>query len=316
MKYEHFSLIEYARHIKMGENLKHFSKDFHFEIVQKDKPIPISNFAMQQQEFIKYIPTKISLQYLKVYKSITSYEEKLSKLKQKIIFIQLLLLVVFGLISYFLARNALKPLQESIDTLDRFAKDLIHDLNTPLTAMKLNLKLLEKDLHVKELKSFIRMKKSVETILELQKSLTVLRQNKAFQIAKINLCPIVYDVVELHKSNFPNLSFLVRCTGFEVKTNPNAIKQVLQNLISNAAKYNKPNGYIKIYTQRNRLFIQDSGIGIEEASKIFDREYSTHNSSGLGLDIVKRLCDAMEIQIEVESSQEGSLFILEFSQEL
>ena len=43
-----------------------------------------------------------------------------------------------------MAKSSLKPLKESIETLDKFAKDLIHDLNTPITAMKLNIKLLER----------------------------------------------------------------------------------------------------------------------------------------------------------------------------
>ena len=312
MKYEHFSLIEYARHIKMGENLQQFSKDFHNEVVTKQQHISIRNFSIEGGEFVKYIPTKYPTSYLKVYKSVKPYKEKLIQLKQKIIFVQFILLFIFGGISFFLARNALKPLQESINTLDMFAKDLIHDLNTPLTAIKLNLKLLEKDENIIKLKPFKRLKKSVETILELQKSLTVLRQNKAFQITKINLCPVIYDVVELHQTNYPDIRFLVECTGFDVRTNENAIKQILQNLVSNAAKYNKPNGYISIYTKEKKLFIQDSGVGIKEPQKIFDREYSAQNSSGLGLDIVKRLCDAMGVSIEVHSSNEGSVFILEF----
>ena len=312
IKYEHFSLIEYARHIKMGEDLSGFSKDFRYTFTKKQKHISISNFSEENGEFTKYIPTRHEGTYLQVFKSRDSYEQKLAHLKMKIIAIQIVLLFVFGLISYFLAKSALKPLNESIDTLDKFAKDLIHDLNTPVTAMKLNIKLLEKQKTLQDLKAFERLKKSVGVISELHTSLTTLLENKTFQLKTLNVCTIVSDVIELHQPNYPYLRFIIECFSLETKANENALKQILHNIISNACKYNTPNGYIKIYTKAKVLYIEDSGVGIKEPDKIFDREYSAQNSSGLGLDIVKRLCEAMDIGIDVVSNDKGSCFILTF----
>ena len=253
-----------------------------------------SFFEVLENEFVKYIPSREKNIYLQVFKSKKSFQQKAKKLKIKIIFTQLFLLLIFAFISYFLAKNALKPLNDSIDTLDKFAKDLIYDLNTPVTAMQLNMKILEKNGICVENKAFHRLKKSVESILELHISLKTLLENKTFQLRKINLCNLINDVVELHQINYKNLNFIVKCTNFEVNANEHAIKQILHNLISNACKYNRDNGYIKIYTKDNTLYIEDSGIGIKNPELIFNREYSTQNSSGLGLDIVKRLCDAWE----------------------
>ncbi|NPA59958.1 MAG: sensor histidine kinase, partial [Epsilonproteobacteria bacterium] len=77
-------------------------------------------------------------------------------------------------------------------------------------------------------------------------------------------------------------------------------------------KYNSKNGYIKIYTKEDSLYIEDSGIGIKEPEKIFIRSYSEKHSSGIGLDIVKRLAFAMNIVIDVKTSKNGSTFILKF----
>jgi len=57
IKSEHFSIIEYARHIKMGEDLSQFSKDFHHSFITEKGHINISNFTIYQDEFMKYIPT-------------------------------------------------------------------------------------------------------------------------------------------------------------------------------------------------------------------------------------------------------------------
>jgi len=314
IKEEHFSLIEYARHIKMGEKLNEFSKDFHNKITIKNKHIDISNFIINDDEFSKFIPTRDKKKYLQVFKSKNSYMEKLDNLKTHIILFQFILLSIFALISFFLAKNALKPLNESIQTLDKFAKDLIHDLNTPVTAMKLNIKILEQNEDIKAIKAFSRLQKSINSISELRKSLTTLLEHKTFQITNLNLCTILKETMELHQPNYPNLKFEISCSSLHINANRNALTQILHNLISNACKYNKKDGYIKIYTKNKTLYIQNSGANIEDTDKIFNREFSTQNSTGLGLDIVKRLCDAMEITIQVISTKNNdNCFSLKFN---
>jgi len=319
IKREHFSLIEYARQIKMGNSLKKYENEYHYKFVgsdnkhSKDKHIDIINFTITKDEFSKFIPIQHNEEYLRVFKSKRNFNNKLLDLKLKTISIQIALLLLFALISYYLAKNAIKPLQESIETLDKFAKDLIHDLNTPVTAMKLNIKLLDKNPHAKDTKPLIRLKKSIDTITELRENLTVLLEKKTFQVTTINVCEVVHDVIQLHQPNYAELDFKVKCGSFLVEVNANALKQILHNLISNACKYNSKNGYVKIYTKEKTLYIQDNGVGIKEANKIFDREYSGQNSSGLGLDIVKRLCEAMGIEVGVTSNENGSCFSLKFS---
>ncbi len=314
LKKEHFSLIEYAREIKMGEKIPKNGSIFHYRFVEKDgKAIDIRNFTITKDRFIKYIPTKRRNFYLEVSKTKNIFENRLHDLMMRIVLLQLLLLALFGIISYYLAKNAIKPLEESIDTLDKFIKDLIHDLNTPVTAMKLNIKILEKIPQAKELKALERLKKSIHTISELRENLTILLEKKTFLITDVNICEIIKDVITLHQPNYPDLKFEINCDNFIAQTNPNALKQILHNLISNACKYNKKKGFVKIYTKDQTLYIEDSGVGIEEPEKIFDREYSAQNSSGLGLDITKRLCDAMSIDIAVTSNKQGSIFHLKFS---
>jgi len=312
LKAEHFSLIEYARDIKMTQGTKDYSDKYHYTYIKNNLHIDIRNFKITENEFSKYIPMKGGLYYLEVFKSKDDYNIKISNLRIKIITIQLLLMLIFAFISYYLAKNALKPLQDSILTLDKFAKDLIHDLNTPVTAMKLNIKILQKQHEFSESKALIRLIKSTDAISELRENLTILLEEKTFQVVNTNIYDLVREVIQFHQPNYPNLHFEVVFSNFIVKANANALKQILHNLILNACKYNKDNGYVKIYIKDNKLCIEDSGVGIKEPHKIFDREYSGQNSSGLGLDIVKRLSEAMNIRVEVSSNNNGSCFSLEF----
>ncbi len=312
LKAQEFSVIEYARHIKMGNSLDGYTSEYHYNMLyDKDGHIDIRNFSITKDMFMKYIPISKNEGYIQVFKSTKNFNDMLWKLKKKVITIQIALLFLFALISYILARSALKPLKDSISTLDKFAKDLIHDLNTPVTSIKLNMKLLQKIPEFHQNKALLRLNKSVNTISELHENLTILLEEETFQLEVLNICKITKEIIEIQKPIYPDIEFINECRDFKFKTNQNAIKQILQNIISNACKYNYKNGFIKIYSDNNQLFIEDNGKGIKEPSKIFNRSFSEENSSGLGLDIVKRLANAINITIEVQSNQpKGTIFIL------
>lgn len=312
LKNEEFSLLEFARHIKMGGPPDEFPDDYSYRFVPTgDRHIDISNFKIEGGRFVKLIPLRFGDKYLEVSKPIRSYQETIGELKLRIGLTQFLLLLIFGLLSYRLAKNAIKPLEESIELLDSFSKDLIHDLNTPVTSIKLNLTLLEQMPGLKETRVLQRLRKSVHTISELHENLTILLEEKTFQMERTELCGIVNEIVEVQRPLYKDITFIVDCKGFSATVNPKALKQMLQNIISNACRYNRPGGYVKIYSRGRSLIIEDSGKGIEEPDKIFERDYSGSGSSGLGLDIVKRLAMAMRIEIDVNSGKEsGTVFIL------
>ena len=306
-------MIEYARHIKLHEKMDGYNKGIysHKFVHTKQKHIDIRNFSILSNSLMKFIPTKKPGYYMQVFKKRDELDSKLFQLKIKIILFQMILLGIFAYISYRLAKNALKPLKESISTLDRFAKDLIHDLNTPVTAIGLNMKILLKDPNCKNSSALERIRKSVDTISQLHKNLTLLLQEETFQLKPLNLCKTVKDVAHTQKQLCPHIDFTIECSDLVVNLNAPATKQILQNLLSNACKYNKKDGFVKIFTKNNSLYIQNSGPAIEHPEEIFKRSYSSDaNSSGIGLDIVKRLALAMNIKIEVESKEGVNTFIL------
>jgi signal transduction histidine kinase len=101
-----------------------------------------------------------------------------------------------------------------------------------------------------------------------------------------------------------------------VITNKDAFIRIIDNLLSNAGKYNKPHGYVKVYIdQDSKLIIEDSGVGIKNPSKIFTRYYKEQDRGiGIGLHIVKKLCDELRLSIKVNSKElEGTKIILDIS---
>lgn len=311
---EHFSMIEYIRKVKMKQ-LPHADSGISYEI--QDIVIPdfnMDNFKIEEDKFTKYVPYSWESGYILIKKDKSQYYENVFKIKIYIIATQLFLLAIFAILSYFLSVAALKPMQDAIRKLDDFSKDLIHDLNTPITSILLNMKLLDKNSEFKDNKPLSRIKRSVEDISELHVNLTTLLQEGTIIMVDEDLAKIVEEVVFTHQKIYPDINFETNITNLRTTINRNAFKQVMVNLISNACKYNKNNGTVKIYSENKTLYIQDSGVGIYNPSEIFERLYKEHKSGyGIGLDIVKRLCDAMNIKISVISEVGvSSTFILEF----
>ena len=311
-KAEHFSVLEYAKALKSGKLYE--DEVFHFDIDDtKIEHFSMDNIVLNKRYFIKRIPYKWDYGYYVIYKDRSGFDAKVDTLVLHVILIQLALLSIFALISFVLAKNALSPMREAIEMLDRFSKDLIHDLNTPVTAINLNIKLLEKDKALKNHRVIGRIKKSANEIAELHDNLLLLLQEGTFILEDVALCPLIEEVVADYRAQYSHLVWKIECHDLHVKSNTKALKQILSNLISNACKYNKEGGVVHIFTDTNTLSISDSGIGIKEPKKIFDRSYKEHKSGhGIGLDIVKRLCESLHITIEVRSSNEGSCFRLIF----
>lgn len=312
IKAEHFSLINFARGLKAGEPSK--EKTFSYSVyIGKIDAFNMDNFSIGPDYFEKFVPYEWDHDYYRIRKSRSEFDGNVSRLRRLIVLTQFALLSFFALLSYFLARNALKPMQEAIIKLDTFSKDLIHDLNTPVTVMRLNVRVLENEPTLKENKALRRLQKSLLEVSELHQNLQVLLEEETFQFEWIEIDALVHEVAQTQQLLYPDLTWQFMCHDTKVFSNEKALKQILYNILSNACRYNRKDGEVNIRCEDRQIIIEDSGIGIKEPEKVFERSYKENKQGfGIGLDIVRRLCEAMDIQIKAESHQEGSRFILTF----
>jgi signal transduction histidine kinase len=99
----------------------------------------------------------------------------------------------------------------------------------------------------------------------------------------------------------------------------NDLERVIDNTLSNAIKYSTENSIIDIILDENYLEIKDFGTGIEDTNAVFNAYYQQKNANiglGLGLSIVKDICDRYKIEINVKSDNNGTSFIYTFPQNL
>jgi len=226
--------------------------------------------------------------------------------------IAFLLFMVFGL---YLAKLFLKPMRDSIMLLDRFIKDTTHELNTPLSAILANIEMMDKDVMIeKNRKKLERINIAAKTVSTLYKDLTylTLEQEKENEDEVLDVKQIIQDRVEYFDvlARSKQITFDLSLEDATIVMDKRKFMRVIDNLISNAIKYNKRNGKIQIILEKGRLTIIDTGIGIpdEKIPFMFDR-YLRFNKSeggfGIGLSIVKKILDEYGVKIEVHS-QEGS----------
>ena len=113
------------------------------------------------------------------------------------------------------------------------------------------------------------------------------------------------------------------------RCDPELVRQLIGNLVSNAVRYNRAEGHVYVRLvvdgERLQLIVEDTGIGIplEHQSRIFERFYrvDAHRNraiggTGLGLAIVKHLCEVLGGEVQLRSSGEGSIFTIDLPLEL
>ncbi|HIP13641.1 MAG TPA: HAMP domain-containing histidine kinase [Arcobacter sp.] len=292
-------------------------KQSNFTYIQKNYSYEFINDGQVKQQ----LPLKVGKYYVKVFSKrmmvkvdASIIDNELKDIRIFTIMLQIFLVIFFAIISYFLARKSLKPMSDTISHMDRFTKDLIHDLNTPISSILINTNMLKKDASENSLKKINRIENSAKNISSLYANLEILLDEKHIEKSDFDLSNAVSNSIDTYKSMYSNIDFEYTSNNIQVNSNENAVKRIIDNIISNACKYSKDDAKIQISYIDNTLTIKDNGKGIKYPKKIFERAYKEDdNGHGIGMHIVYRLCSLLHIDINIESKQnEGTTIKLTF----
>jgi len=247
---------------------------------------------------------------LKIYLLKDKYNQKIDELKNDILLNFLVVTVFALLLSFVFALYALYPLKNALRLTEEFTKDILHDFNTPLSTLRLNSAMLEDE--IGENTKVKRIQNSVANILNLQSNLRSYLHSHSSQKEEFEIKELLNDRVSMIEKNFHDLEFRVEVKELKLNTNRDAFTRIIDNLLTNAAKYNKKDGKVILKIENNILYIEDTGKGIKNPSKVFERFYKEQERGiGIGLHIVQKLCEELDIKIAVESVvDEGTLFSL------
>jgi two-component system, OmpR family, sensor histidine kinase YxdK len=196
-----------------------------------------------------------------------------------------------------------------------FINHWIHQMKTPISVINLQLQ----DYEGEEIASDIQ-----EELDRLNKGLNMAMYfarldefQKDFVIEKVNLCNEIMDIVNKEKRFFIKNRIMPRVDAnklLEVYTDAKWIKFVIEQVIINGVKYSKNYGkYLTIKSDEDNEYIKldiiDEGIGIsnKDIKRVFEPFFTGENgrkygeSTGMGLYIVKNVCDNLGHRIEIKS---------------
>lgn len=237
---------------------------------------------------------------LKIYLEKDKYLEKLNVLKKDLFLDFLLVLFVISVLSLFFAIYTLSPLRNALHMMEEFIKDILHDFNTPLSTLRLNVSMLKSE--IGENSKIKRIENSVQNILNLQSNLRSYLHSQSSQKEKFKLKSFIDERIDLIGSSFKNIKFNINIPDVELNTNKDSFTRIIDNILSNAARYNKKDGEIYIIYENRCLIIQDTGNGIKNPKRVFERFYKEQDRGiGIGLHIVKKLCDELDVDISLDS---------------
>lgn len=202
------------------------------------------------------------------------------------------------------------------ETIKELISNISHDIRTPLTSIRGYVEMLEsanKSEQAQYISIITKRLNDMEIMLDSFFLYTKLQtQNKPFVLEKQPVYPLLCDVL---LSYYPQLSKIglepkIVCEdeGLEGYINEDQMRRVFQNLLMNVIRYGRMPFQIELFRKGNDILcvfsnaVNDEHIDVEH---IFDRFYQADHSrgndgSGLGMAIVKDLCEKMNVAIEAK----------------
>ncbi|MCF6244026.1 MAG: HAMP domain-containing histidine kinase [Sulfurovum sp.] len=249
-----------------------------------------------------------------------SLAKALNGLLTLVLSVMFIMAILLSIIAWVLSKLFMKPVRQKVEQIERFINDVTHELNTPITSLSMatNQALKVGECTTKTLKN---ISISTKQLYDIYRSLTYLNFSSSKEVSEVlDLKEVLTKSVEYYSplAEIKRIDFDVLLEPTEFVMPEAQATLLFGNLIGNAIKYSSPKSTITIKLQDKVLSIADEGIGIEEhkQKEIFEKfkrgtEYS--GGFGVGLSIVKSICDAYGIDLALESSlSKGSKFILTF----
>ncbi|MEW5682223.1 MAG: HAMP domain-containing sensor histidine kinase [Pseudomonadota bacterium] len=208
---------------------------------------------------------------------------------------------------------------EFISREQQFTQDVSHELRTPLTVMQGALTLLQHGPLTAQQQQYVqRLQLAQQQIHQTIDTLMLLAREQLPAAVPVALLPVVEQSVLQQQAKLAGKAIRLEldiAPSAQLIMDPMSLLMLLNNLIGNAFDYTAA-GVIRISFAAQVLTVQDSGAGIDEQlqSQVFNSGIKGANSTGMGvgLSLVKRLCDKWHIAYQLHSDNSGTCIRLTF----
>lgn len=290
----------------LDKPLKFFKKGYH---VEDNDAYLVVDLPSERYFGATYLVLQNDISYAPVY--------------EKVLMILSSIVVFIFVLSFYFLRTFAKPFQKVNRQLDNFIKDSMHEINTPLSIINVNIDLYNRKNSSN--KYMQRVKAASKVLSNIYNDMDYLIKHERLNHEKkdIDLAAFLQDRIEYFKEvarmkNIDIQTDIKECGS--VYMNDKQLQRLVDNNISNAIKYSYDNSkiLIRLYKKENKchLSFKDYGVGIDKVEKIFKRYYREDISKGgfgIGLNIVKSIIREEGIELLVDSlPKKGSEFLYIF----
>ena len=196
-------------------------------------------------------------------------------------------------------------------SLKEFAENASHELQTPLAIIRSKLELLsESDIRGEQAVLISDMQNSVDKLTHINRSLVLLSRlenNEYESKEEVSFSKYAKEAMGTFGDLITLKGLRLDCRiedDVDVKLHSALVDILLNNLISNAIRHNIPNGRIEVALDRECLRITNTGVpptgNPEEMFQRFKKGTQCNHSIGIGLSIVKQICDINSFQIRYQ----------------
>lgn len=305
--YNNFSTI----YSQIKEPLPFYMPGYHSDGMTRFLITPLPS---QKYFFADYLITETAISYTDIF------------LEASIIAFGILVLIL--LLSFYFLNSFSVPFKRVNEKLDEFIKESMHEMNTPLSIINVNVDLFNS--MYESNKYLSRIKSATKSLATIYNDMDYLiKQNRVeYKNEIISLEEFVKERVEYFEliCQLNNITLsLVSTTKTHIMFNPTKLQRIIDNTLSNAIKFSHKNGKIDVHINKNDeggiiISFQDYGQGIKHPEKITNPYYREHEHKtgfGIGMNIVKSIIDKSDITLDIQSAYlQGSTFIYTFNRSL
>lgn len=246
-------------------------------------------------------------------------------LTRDFILLDVTLLVIGALVSYWYAGRTLRPIEEIHEQQKRFTADASHELRTPLASMKLENEIFLRQKSFTDTDARELISSNLEEVDRLEKLAVSLLALSNYEEVATTHEPVVIDgivekaVTQIKKSKAARkIKFVTSVESARVDVNKESLIQLIGILLDNAVKYGGNGGRIEVTGEMAgdgyKLTVRDHGPGIaeEDLSYIFDRMYrgdkarsSKISGHGIGLSLAAQIAKSNDAELGVHNADGG-----------
>jgi signal transduction histidine kinase len=204
-----------------------------------------------------------------------------------------------------------------------FTENASHELQTPLAILKgkLDLLLQEKELTKNQYQIIEEMNTTLTRISRINKNLLLLAkiENNQFQeTTKIEISNLIIHSLEILEEHFEHKSLTIQTEiepNLTVIGNATLIELLINNLLLNTIRHSNKDEKVQLILTKNELKVCNSGNTALTEKDLFNRFVKVSNSSlgsGLGLSIIKQICNSHNWKTSYQFEDNFHVFLVEF----